>query len=284
MKTFVDQYGLLLVTFLYFLATVVYTVATIWMANVARREHSLKTRPAFGVLPASFHVIGWESLKIKQEVVNIGLGFVTLDRAEFEWSLTMDNEAKRHTSAITPLPFHLAPGQKLEIVFELSKAILDQLDRGRFNDASELIDGMLWYEYHGLDDVIRRASSKPPLPKLHHLQSDLIARKKSADSRRTLRLDQCPRSGCQGCSHFTCASAVRRYCSKAFAEAGKLFQAEQDLPGSRFLVDLAAEEGSTAPLPIYRKDPGLSTGGAGRAPFWSDRSTGRSPLLGRSDA
>jgi hypothetical protein len=126
----------------------------------------LKTRPVLGFIAPNVEVKGWMALEIKQEVVNLGLGFVTVDKATFQWGPSIEETKAHLSSSVTILPVHLEPGQKMEIVFRLTEHALKPLEKGPFTDASELIDGMLIYEYHGLDDVIITSSSKPPLPKL----------------------------------------------------------------------------------------------------------------------
>ena len=161
---FLDKYGILVVTTLYFLATVWYTLTTRQMARVMRDEFRLKTHPVLGLCPAEVDAQVWQSLEIRQRIVNGGLGLLTIDKATFQWSESLATDEGHAAPSLDPLPCHLAPGQSVTLTFRLTREDLRSVANRGFDSAAELIHGIINYQYHGVDGSPKRMTHSPPLP------------------------------------------------------------------------------------------------------------------------
>ncbi len=165
MIDFIKDYGVLVVTTLYFFATVWYTWTTRNMANVMRSELRFKTRPVLALFPAQVQANKFETLEIRQVVVNSGVSFLAMDKATLHWSRSIETGARSLTPSATPLPHHLAPGQSLEILFRLTKDAFQGVDQTGFLDAAEVISGIMVYQFEGIDGSVHTTTFSPPLSK-----------------------------------------------------------------------------------------------------------------------
>lgn len=154
MKTFVNDYGMLIVTMLLFLTTALYTYATFRLTSISLRAHNLNTQPLLNFQPVRASANTWLSMHVEQEVINIGLSYVRIESALLHWWPYMLKDQQKTIKSNLILPHYLAPGAKLKLEFELSNDMVKHLPQGSLSSLSDLITGHLTYKYKGLAHTV----------------------------------------------------------------------------------------------------------------------------------
>jgi hypothetical protein len=162
MAKFANDYGMLVVTSLLFLTTVLYTYATFRLTSISSRAHRLNTQPLLTFRPAVTVANKWISMSVQQEVVNIGLSYVRIESALLYWWPYLLSEQQTITKSNLTLPHYLAPGGTLTVAFELTTSMVKQIHQGSLASLSDLITGHLVYKYRGLDDALVEAVEPMP--------------------------------------------------------------------------------------------------------------------------
>jgi len=158
----IGEYGLVVLTFFMFLATLWYSAVTHQRAKIMKRELELRSRARLGLKIATIDGNEWKHVTIYQEVVNIGAAFATVTSAVLCWHSRLGGETPRRVVSSPPCPVYLAPSQTFRFCFEIEEADLHQLPKGSFPTALALITGHTEYEYVGLDEVAQKVESNLP--------------------------------------------------------------------------------------------------------------------------
>ena len=158
------DYGLVAATLLLFLTTLLSTVVTVLMAKVQSREIKFRTKPQIGFGTTSVTAQGWQSLKVEQEVINIGFSYVTVESAILTWWPYITIENQRSVACTQRLPFHLAPGEHAKLNFEVTQDAFMSIPTGPFSSIDQLISGCTTYKYKGLDESVSESGYNLSLP------------------------------------------------------------------------------------------------------------------------
>jgi len=155
--------GILIATFLLVFVTIWYAWATDKMRKMMKRDYDLKTKPLLEFKPASISANDWQSLTISQTIVNTGLSFAIVERAQLLWKLQMERTFENTVNSDHNLPLYIAPGTTAIFSFAVPDEELKKLPHGTLSSASKMIEGMIEYEYRGIDNILIKRSEKPNL-------------------------------------------------------------------------------------------------------------------------
>jgi hypothetical protein len=164
MDQFVKDYGLVAATLLLFFTTLLSTIVTIRMAKVQSREIKFRTKAQLGFGKTTVTAHDWQSLKVEQEVINIGFSFVTVESAVLTWWPYITIENQRSVACTQMLPFHLAPGEEAKLNFEVTQDAFSSIPAGPFSSIDQLISACTTYKYKGLDESVSESGQNLPLP------------------------------------------------------------------------------------------------------------------------
>lgn len=146
--------AMVIVTALLFLATALYTYATLRLTSITSREYKLRIRPLLSFQPLNISSTDWTSMEVEQELTNIGLSYVRIESALLHWWPYMMKDMQRNLKSNVAMPHYLAPGSRLKLRFTISSRMVSPMPQASLNTLSDLLTGHIVYEYRGLDNVV----------------------------------------------------------------------------------------------------------------------------------
>lgn len=152
---FADKYGMLIATVMLFLVTALYTYITLRLAKVSEKEHRLRTEPQLSFQPIIVVADRWNSVSIKQEIVNIGLSYVKVESCLLVWWAGMETEHINRIKSDLVLPHYLAPGDRKTVGFEISTNQTKKYEQSAFESFDQLMNGHIDYKFSGLEGTTK---------------------------------------------------------------------------------------------------------------------------------
>ncbi len=153
--------GLFIATLLLVIVTVWYAWATDKTRKIMVKDYELKTTPLLEFKTAIIISRSWEEFIVSQTIINTGVSFVIVEKAKYIWGLKVNESLDQAVFPDHDIPYYLAPSGSVTFSFTIPVAILQSMQHGKLISASELIDGIIEYEYRGIDKLIHNKSEKP---------------------------------------------------------------------------------------------------------------------------
>jgi hypothetical protein len=150
LASFIQNYGITILTFVLILATLWYAFGTWKMLKITVAEHELKIVPSPNFSLPKIITENWERYEVTQEVVDASPYFVIIKKAEFRWKISLhEKEELEYSSIQHQIPYSLAPGQKIEIHFSIAQNKLTKIRRPQHVSLRDVISGYILYEIGG---------------------------------------------------------------------------------------------------------------------------------------